>query len=961
MAVAIGTQLQDKLTELRRQVGNGHPARAAFAAAFAASLVVVASGIVLLFVLSNSHVHTTLQFAGSNARLEERLSSSDWSFTLSQVRWAQLWGAIFAVIWGTVGYLLFVIFWRHCWKAGAAASLSAERKMRYLPIIGASTAIVEHVVAAIAVRGDGSDIGFVWKSGFLLVTLSSVKWVLATATVLAVTGMLVAAATGSFQRVLDTGEEVRKELSDDSRLKRTLKLMSALSGTAFGLFLGRPAAVEATRQEPPEEANVEHVPIPDRGEAVGICCSGGGIRSASFALGALSALERYPNEGPLSQSVIGNADYLASVSGGGYAASAWRTAAGTNTTLPSEPMLGDPNNLVTEPNKYPDSNNPAPNVIEHIRERRWYLANGMGGIPAAVLVFVAQTVWHLILLIAAVFMIFWPFGLLLKTWQIDALAAQDGEIVFQLDSHQWAPIAVLASFTALLCLGRLFLPRRKVRGAWDAAIAGAAVLTAVVSVPLVVLPFMVELTANATPESVTASLTFTGIWAVVMTAVWQASKRYLKRSGKFLGGVLLVAGLLFFGLFVVEQGALGQGVLSYWISPIVVYAGLLVAFVFFDPDSWSLHGFYRRSLTGTFAVEYDVDNHRACELEPSKIPFMSEYAHTKPSPIVCCSAARKDTAHTGVAALSMTFEPNQVSVYRWRRSSTSQSYEQVAQSISHEDFVARLPRRKRRSLGTIIGVAAVSGAAVAPSLGRMNLKTTNALLAAFNARLGVWVPNPGYPPPPDTREGETEEDAVILKRKSSPRLVNMFKEIAGVYDQKDPNVYATDGGHWENIGIVELVRRGCRSIIAIDASGDPPGAYTALKEAIALAHHECDARIEFPEDEWAYLEPAEDGIVARNYMLGSIKYHDGEKGSILFIKAAVARDTPIETQRYSASDRTFPHYSTGNQLLSDLQMVHLVKLGFAATQEALERHYESLNWIETQDLRASDVPADAVV
>lgn len=48
------------------------------------------------------------------------------------------------------------------------------------------------------------------------------------------------------------------------------------------------------------------------GAAMGFCVSGGGIRSASFTLGALSALH----------DKVAKADYLVSVSGGGYAAGA---------------------------------------------------------------------------------------------------------------------------------------------------------------------------------------------------------------------------------------------------------------------------------------------------------------------------------------------------------------------------------------------------------------------------------------------------------------------------------------------------------------------------------------------------------------------------------------------------------------------------------------------------------------
>ena len=170
---------------------------------------------------------------------------------------------------------------------------------------------------------------------------------------------------------------------------------------------------------------------------------------------------------------------------------------------------------------------------------------------------------------------------------------------------------------------------------------------------------------------------------------------------------------------------------------------------------------------------------------------------------------------------------------------------------------------------------------------------------------------------------------------AAPRVINMFKEIFGVYGNTDPNVYATDGGHWENLGLVELIRKRCDLIIAIDTSGDLPGTYKALKNAIALAFLECEAKIDIDETEWEALIPDEDGLVPRNFVRGAIRYLDGTTGELLYVKAAVSRTTPLAVQRYAAGDRTFPNYSTANQMLTDAQLTNLFKLGFASMQTAL--------------------------
>ena len=69
-----------------------------------------------------------------------------------------------------------------------------------------------------------------------------------------------------------------------------------------------PARRAATRPVPAHRGPVKPI------ARVGICCSGGGIRSAAFNLGALQALQE--------ERVLGSAEYVAAVSGGNYIASA---------------------------------------------------------------------------------------------------------------------------------------------------------------------------------------------------------------------------------------------------------------------------------------------------------------------------------------------------------------------------------------------------------------------------------------------------------------------------------------------------------------------------------------------------------------------------------------------------------------------------------------------------------------
>ena len=95
----------------------------------------------------------------------------------------------------------------------------------------------------------------------------------------------------------------------------------------------------------------------------------------------------------------------------------------------------------------------------------------------------------------------------------------------------------------------------------------------------------------------------------------------------------------------------------------------------------------------------------------------------------------------------------------------------------------------------------------------------------------------------------------------------------------------------------------------------------------------------------------EDTLVPRNFARGTITYPDGTKGELLYVKAAVSRTTPLAIQRYAAGDRTFPNYSTANQMLTDAQLTNLVKLGFSSMNTALQ--------VRAEDIEREAAEADA--
>ncbi len=842
----------------------------------------------------------SIQFAATAERLAERMADPDHVVSLSEARRA-VWAAIvFAALWGAFGFALLRTFWQKAWKAGRGRSTSGKALGLLFGVGGAAVAITEKLLTLALLRSDGDTIRFVDTAADLgpkaVVTLAWVKWLLAGILILLVVAMLVSSATAFVRRPLP------------------------------------PVDIGVSDDVPPAPPTDGDRPIP---AGVGICCSGGGIRAAGFVLGALAKLEEEPDQprhpvpgvdlAPIEAcdgrlGILGRASYLASVSGGGYAAAAWRIAAGPG-RLPDKPIIGDPlaADLEDRIRRYPDATDPAADLVQHIQERRRYLANGPGGLLRSGLTFLALMAFHFLLVLLAVYVLAWPLGRILVGWGVTGAGRDVNRMVDGLDHqigpHLWVPPVAALGLAVLATALRFFLDRTPTRATVDKVMAGAFATAAALGLLLLVLPAAVNRFIEILPEGGGGQLVVAGVYGAILTAVWQVAKDRLQSVARYLGGVLLAIGLALFALFVMAQAGDTDEFFSSGARWFVAVVALIVAFVTFNPDRWSLHGLYRRSLAGTFAT---MRLPGGLIPHPEEPPLADYREADGPASIICCAAAREDRLQTGVQALSMTFDPQCVTVNRWAGDGTEAGI--VPERISHAQFHRRLPRGGHgRNLKTTMGAAAISGAAVAPSLGRMNLWSTNALLAAFNARLGVWVPNPNQ----------------AYTRSTTPRLVNMFKEITQTYDPNDPNLYATDGGHWENLGLVELIRRRCSVIICIDASGDPPGTYHTFKEAMKLARLECGATVDVAEQTWNELAVIEDQVVKANYGRATVTYDDGATAELLYVKAAVMSSTPLHIQRYASSDPKFPNYSTADQLLSADEFGYLIHLGYASMNDAL--------------------------
>jgi hypothetical protein len=141
------------------------------------------------------------------------------------------------------------------------------------------------------------------------------------------------------------------------------------------------------------------------------------------------------------------------------------------------------------------------------------------------------------------------------------------------------------------------------------------------------------------------------------------------------------------------------------------------------------------------------------------------------------------------------------------------------------------PQPKGLTLGTAM---AISGAAVSPNMGYSSSPSIALLLTLFNVRLGWWLGNPGTA---GEKSYRTEGPSFAVKP--------LVKEALGLTTDDQPYVYLSDGGHFEDLGLYEMVRRRCRFMVVVDAGEDRKFAFEDLGSAVRKIYIDLGVNIEF--------------------------------------------------------------------------------------------------------------------
>jgi hypothetical protein len=762
-----------------------------------------------------------------------------------------------------------------------------------------------------------------------------------------------------------------------------------------------------TRPEPlPSRPGL--VERPEKGK-LGICCSGGGIRSAAFSLGALQELQK--------RGELRRAAYLAAVSGGSYIAGAFSMVAKTG--------IGDSNAALLDA-KEPFA--PGSPEEQYLRNRCSYLA--------PTLTDKAYLAWRVLLgLIFNLAFVALPLVALtfvlcgaLYAPRLPDLAGHCGRTCAA-SSPTWfwaAPVAVLV-LSALFGWATLLI--RWHNEAWERFFAIWATrllfIAGVLGLILVGLPHLVEwfdslavhgqraaeAKANTVkpPAGKTAAVvggSFAALLAGVAAQLGHVltSKEARKEMGQArkalsklgsgarlalayaagaLAGPLLLLAFVALALAFGMASATPHGGVEW--EQVAIGAALLLVFgalyLFLDLTTWSLHPYYKRRPSSAFALKRigywqlsDEERERvealpsaggaeyigiAIERDFDRMVQLSKTALSEqgscewPTLLICAAANISDPGATppGRHVTSFTFSAHAaggplvgaVPMLTLERAFESEAEarqteevrppgEQDADSALRAFRARHSARRKRRRDLTMPTAMAISGAAISPSMGKMTARPLTFLMALANLRLGVWIPNPRWVAHEDGAES-------LPKRYARPRPWYLLCELLGRNRVDSRYLYVTDGGHYENLGLVELLRRGCSDVYCFDASGIGQGRaeFEALGEAISLARSELEVEIEFPDADPAVLAPDEKTHMAKSDVVeGTISYPDGTRGRLLYVRNAMTAAAPWDAQAYQRADPRFPHNSTVDQLYTDQKFEAYRVLGARAGAKAVE-------------------------
>jgi hypothetical protein len=618
---------------------------------------------------------------------------------------------------------------------------------------------------------------------------------------------------------------------------------------------------------------------------VGLALSGGGIRSAAFSMGVLQTLSR--------SGLMPRIDYLSTVSGGGYIGSCitWLRAHApvkVNDKLGAIPLADGTGT-----------------VLDWLRAHGRYLITGKGlsgwTLGASIL---SGTLLNLVVLLP-IFLL--AIGFASGDWfefrwppeihmpGAGQVRAHDGFMIMTIFGLALLGLYLLATLT--FALSTVLPPLRQLSaGQYIRQRLGVFLGGGMSLIGIGLLPVLAGFEESAlawfkvdAADDVSRHASWAGPLIAGAFSVRQANKQGAHADTFAMVGLILVLAGAFTGLYHLAHHTrlLETPFFMGWLG-----VSILFAFVC-DINAISMHSYYRSRLAEAFLPEIAGDTKHE-----GRHPLTFRLTDVRAEgggPFQIINTTLNTTSSTDSKLRARNGE-NMILTPLYCGSSAT-GYRRTTHYL-----------RGELTLSTAFSV---SGAAVDPDTYATKSRPVSFLMALLNVRLGVWVLNPRHEP----------------RRWRWPAWYQlMLREMLGVgLSEKDARIHLADGGHFENLGLYELLRRRCRYIIVSDAGADPDCTLADLGQAVQRARADLGADVDLCADPMFHGDSK--AMRKQAHLLGTVAYADGSTGQILYLKALLREHLSADVYSYWRTNPEFPNQPTSNQFYGELQFDSYRELG----------------------------------
>jgi len=376
-------------------------------------------------------------------------------------------------------------------------------------------------------------------------------------------------------------------------------------------------------------------------------------------------------------------------------------------------------------------------------------------------------------------------------------------------------------------------------------------------------------------------------------------------------------------------------------------------------NRFSLHGMYRNRLVRAYLGASNCPIDGADQRVPD--PFTG-FSLTDNMPLhsLCSTADNPEAVQRPLSIINTTLNLVHGEKLAWQQRK-AESFSMSPLFCGNRTEGYRDSREYGGPGGLTVGTAVtISGAAANPNMGYSSSPVLGFLMAIFNVRLGAWL-------------GNTNKHGDRSYTHPGPRhaIVPLFAEMFGLTNSNRRYVNLSDGGHFDNLGLYEIVMRRCRHVLVSDAGHDvgQDGSFSFddLGNCIRKIRVDFGINVTFDRIQILPNTPEKEGLCCA---IGTIHYSDvdgtdpEEDGLLIYIKPTLrgrGAQVPYDVYSYSRESLTFPHETTVDQWFSESQFESYRALGShmltqlttslgARTEATFEDFHTSVSFYVTGDV-----------